>query len=217
MLSMWSAILGSFQPIAEILAVIFILLMVNKNVEDAPLSWPMTVLCFAICGLLLYAYRGSPEPGFAGWAIAIALCVGFLGWGIWEQRDWLFGTPPEGGYPLAASGQTIVGNILIALAEELIFRGWMQSALMAAYVGPGGAAVAIFTVNLVFMMMHGTRGLVFALSAGFFGMIMSMAVLASGSIWPAAITHALWNILIGISRRRAAAAGAADCSSPQTE
>lgn len=214
---MWGAIFESFQPVAEILAVIFILLMLNKNVEEAPLSLPMTLLCFAICGLVLYAYRSAPDASPAGWAIAIALCIGFLGWGIWEQRDWLFGTPPEGGYPLAVNGQSITGNVLIALTEELIFRGWMQSALMAAYVGPGGPAVAIFTVNLVFMLMHGTRGLVFALSAGFFGMIMSMTVLASGSIWPAAITHALWNIMIGISRRRAAAASELDCSSPQTE
>jgi membrane protease YdiL (CAAX protease family) len=49
----------------------------------------------------------------------------------------------------------------------------------------------------------------FALSAGFFGMIMSIAVLLSGSVWPAVATHVAWNLMIGVARRRVEAEVAA--------
>jgi membrane protease YdiL (CAAX protease family) len=62
--------------------------------------------------------------------------------------------------------------------------------------------MALFTANAAFALMHANRGMTFALSAGFFGMIMSIAVLLSGSVWPAVATHVAWNLMIGVARRR---------------
>jgi membrane protease YdiL (CAAX protease family) len=84
----------------------------------------------------------------------------------------------------------------------LLFRGLVQSAALSNFSGPGGPAMALFTVNAAFALMHANRGMTFALSAGFFGMIMSIAVLLSGSVWPAVATHVAWNLMIGVARMR---------------
>jgi membrane protease YdiL (CAAX protease family) len=190
------------MPLASVMGAIFVLMMILRDRESEPISWPMAILCGAVILLLGSGINNDPAPGIAGWIAAIALCLGFLAWGAWDQRHYLFGAPGPAGGHVQPTGQSLFGNALIAATEELLFRGLVQSAALSNFSGPGGPAMALFTVNAAFALMHANRGMTFALSAGFFGMIMSIAVLLSGSVWPAVATHVAWNLMIGVARRR---------------
>lgn len=190
-------------PLVSTLGVLFVLMMVARDQEARPISLPMAVLCGAIILLLAIGVNDAPVETSWGWPAAIALCFGFLVCGLWDQRAYLFGAVgPDRGH-VSSSGRSLAGLALIALTEELLFRGLLQSSLMSILSGSGGAVTAIFLVNLSFAALHARHGLTFALSAGFFGMILSMTVIFSGSVWPAALTHMVWNVLVGLARRRA--------------
>jgi membrane protease YdiL (CAAX protease family) len=203
---MHPAIASLMTPIVSLLGIVFVTIIVVRDEEARPISLPMTVLCLLIVGSLAYGFSGAAPIGPWAWPATIALCAAFLAAGVWDQRAYLFGvTAPDRGH-VASSGRSMGGLMLIAVTEELLFRGLMQSSLLTTFSGAGGALMAIFIVNLAFGAMHGRHGLTFAMSAGFFGLIMSMTVIMSGSIWPAAITHGLWNMIIGLARQRSAAA-----------
>ncbi len=200
---MHPAVAAFALPLVSTLGIIFVILMVARDQEARPISLPMAILCGAIVILLTIGIHDAPPETAWGWPAAIALCLAFLACGLWDQRAYLFGARgPDRGH-VTASGRSLAGLALIALTEELLFRGLMQSSLMATFSGPGGAVAAIFLVNLSFAAIHAHHGLTFALSAGFFGMIMSMTVILSGSVWPAAVTHMAWNLIVGVARRRA--------------
>lgn len=192
------------MPIASVLGGIFVFMMVLRDRDNEPISWPVALVCGLVIALLASGINDDRSVGLQGWVAATLLCLGFLAWGVWDQRHYLFAAAgPDHGH-VAATGQSLAGNLLIAATEELLFRGLLQSSALSFFQGPGGPATALFVVNLAFALMHCNRGLTFALSAGFFGMIMSMTVLLSGSVWPAVATHVAWNLLIGIARRQAA-------------
>jgi len=196
-------------PVVSTLGIIFVLLVVARDQESAPLSLPVALLCSAIVLLLGIGVYDTPAEAPWGWPVAIALCAGLIGCGLWDQRLFLFGAPgPDRGH-VAASGRSLAGLALVAATEELLFRGLMQSSLVGSFSGPGGTAATIFLVNLAFAAIHLRHGLTFAMSAGFFGTILSMTVILSGSVWPAVATHAAWNVMIGLARRRAAQAAPA--------
>ena len=193
-------------PLVSTLGVIFIVFVAARDREAAPLSLPMTILCGAIIALLATGIHDAPAETPWAWPATVLLCVGLIGCGLWDQRLSLFGGPgPDRGH-VPASGLSLAGLALIAATEELLFRGLMQSSLVHSFSGPGGALAAIFLVNLAFAAIHLRHGLTFAMSAGFFGTILSMTVVLSGSVWPAVVTHVAWNVMIGVARRRAALA-----------
>lgn len=202
---MHPAIANLMMPIVSVLGILFVVMMVVRDEERRPISLPMAILCGLIVASLAIGVQDAPAQVSWGWPAAIILCLGFLGAGLWDQRAYLFGAqgPDRGHVP--SSGRSLAGLALIAVTEELLFRGLMQSSLMGMFSGPGGAVMALFIVNLAFAAMHAAQGMTFALSAGFFGMIMSMTVILSGSVWPAALTHMAWNLVIGLARRRAGA------------
>lgn len=190
------------QTAAGLTAAIFIAWKVTGEREFGPMSWPTALLCAGLSALLLYGFEPATVTDPVGWPIAIAIALLILGWGLWDQRHWLFGNPSSEVGQVPATGFSLFGTMLIGLAEELVFRGWLLSASIAFFQGPGGLPMALFATNLLFALLHANRGVTFAMSAGFFGMAMSMTVILSGSIWPAAITHTLWNLMVGLARQR---------------
>jgi membrane protease YdiL (CAAX protease family) len=96
----------------------------------------------------------------------------------------------------------IATTALIALLEELFFRGWLQDELYRVGHALNADLYSIFALNLLFGLMHFNRGFTFAMSAGFVGMIFSIATLASGSLLPAIVMHVGWNVLMGLARLR---------------
>lgn len=96
---------------------------------------------------------------------------------------------------------------LPALAEEIVFRGLLQSSLIQRY----GLYAGIFLTNLTWGAFH-FRGdfyarqssigvilleiftrILFCLALGY---VLSWLTLRSGSIWPAAVTHTVSNVLV---------------------
>ncbi|QNN64596.1 CPBP family intramembrane metalloprotease [Sphingomonas rhizophila] len=202
---MHPAVANLMLPLVSVLGVIFLIVVAARDVHGRPISLPVAMLCGAIIVILAMGIQPAPPSSAWGWPAGLALAAGFLACGLWDQRAFLFGSDgPDRGH-VAASGLSLAGTMLVGATEELLFRGLMQSSLLSAFSGPGGAVTALFLLNLAFAALHGRHGLTFALSAGFFGMIMSMTVIFSGSLWPAVVTHAAWNAIVVTARRRAAA------------
>ena len=150
--------------------------------------------------------NGMSLAALAGTAFAWTVATAYLLVGAYSLR--LIGPrPAPDRAPLwfTAPGFPMLVSCLVAVGEEVLFRGVLQS-ICLTLVGP---VYAIFLVNALFALIHAKGGLTFAMSAGFFGTIASVITLASDSLLPAIAMHVGWNALVGLARRRAAAAPAA--------
>jgi membrane protease YdiL (CAAX protease family) len=93
--------------------------------------------------------------------------------------------------------QTMLLAALLALAsglgEEIAFRGYIQAQITQKY----GRVVAILFTALLFSLAHPFAQteypLLYLLSAFGVGLVMSLAYLASGSLWTAIGLHVIWN------------------------
>jgi membrane protease YdiL (CAAX protease family) len=90
---------------------------------------------------------------------------------------------------------TFVGLSLAAgMAEELIYRGYVPAVLIGAGLDPGWA----FGVSCAgFGLLHAYQGGLGIVRTGAVGGVLSLAVVASGSLFPAMAAHALFDILSG--------------------
>lgn len=177
------------------------------NISEAEAQRPLAlnVGLAVICGVYLLSGFATPihqptsmvGPIFAWIMVVVWLIVAAV-------TMKLFSAPAEDtGQPLiAASKLGISTTALIAVLEELVFRGWLHNMIMPVAFLLGGSAYAVFGINLLFAALHYKGGTTFALSAGFTGTIFSIATLASGSLVPAIIMHVGWNVMVGIARTR---------------
>ncbi len=87
----------------------------------------------------------------------------------------------------ALIGMTVMGGIVAPFAEELVFRGLLYGWLR----GRMGFAAAAGLNALCFAVMHGVVLLIPALVA--VGLALAWVTERSGSIWPAIVTHGVFN------------------------
>ncbi len=85
-------------------------------------------------------------------------------------------------------------SVMAGLGEEIAYRGYAIAAL-APLTGTGGAAVIS---AVVFGLLHAYQGPQGMVRAGLLGGVLAWGFLASGSLWPAIVAHALLDILAGI-------------------
>nr|WP_286948478.1 CPBP family intramembrane glutamic endopeptidase [Pseudomonas sp. UBA6718] len=158
--------------------------------SDAPpfalrLSWDKLLL-----GLILLAWwlsRARPLARHGGLAALIgvatlllvpllAMALGVVGWQPkWPQQLWLW----------------LAVNLGVAvLAEELLFRAWLQPVLVARL----GAARGIALTALLFGAAHLPFSPLFALVAGVAGLGYGLVFHLSGRLWPALLLHAAVNL-----------------------
>ncbi|MDG9923673.1 MULTISPECIES: CPBP family intramembrane metalloprotease [unclassified Pseudomonas] len=158
--------------------------------EDAPpyalrLSWDKLLL-----GLTLLAWwLGQPSRPAVGPRLALlaglitllavplaALALGLVGWQPkWPQQLWLW----------------LAVNLGVAvLAEELLFRAWLQPALVAR-LGTFGGLIA---TALLFGAAHLPFSPVFALVALLAGLGYGLVFHYSGRLWPAVALHGAVNL-----------------------
>ena len=156
--------------------------------------------------LFVFMLGGSPHgmpASMAGIGFAWIMAAAFLLAGAHNLR--LFDRRPaeerEALWLTVAPGMPMAMSVLVGVAEEWVFRGYLQSAALSM----AEPVYALFAVNLLFALIHFKGGLTFMLSAGFFGMMASVMTLASESLLPAIVMHGGWNLLMGIARRREAA------------
>jgi membrane protease YdiL (CAAX protease family) len=159
----------------------------------------------SICAI--YIWRGDCVPIYRpesplGTLVAWGMAAIWIGHALFQLR--LLRQPAhEAQLPrLIPMSLGIATTALIALLEELLFRGGIQNEVLSSVHGAQGSVYGIFAVNLVFGLMHYNRDFAFALSSGFVGMIFSIATLASGSLVPAIVMHVGWNVLMGVARMR---------------
>jgi len=95
---------------------------------------------------------------------------------------------------------TFVGLSLAAgMSEELIYRGFVPAVLIGVGWDPWWA----FGVSsLSFGVLHAYQGRLGILRTGIIGGLLSLSVMASGSLYPAMAAHALFDILSGDDLRR---------------
>jgi len=97
---------------------------------------------------------------------------------------------------LAFTGLAVTAGV----TEEMIFRGFLLSALAAA---TGSAWFAAVVASAVFGFLHSYQNLVGALRAGLLGFGLALPVMASGSLLPSILAHAAYDLVAGVflSRR----------------
>jgi uncharacterized protein len=122
----------------------------------------------------------------------------------------LTGSPPVLELPAAAQSRAVplsffglmalvaLGFLIQGAVEELVFRGWLMSALTARW----GARTGTIATSIAFMLLHGhvlVSGLVFGLAAlvtlGMTGLVFAMMCLWRGSIIEACGAHGMFNAL----------------------
>ncbi len=85
-----------------------------------------------------------------------------------------------------------VGFILIALLEEFLFRGYMQSTLDPA-VGFSPAAIILAMLFAALHLQNFSESWFGALMAGFFRLLAAFALQRTGNVWFPVGMHAAWD------------------------
>ncbi|MFM1870927.1 MAG: hypothetical protein RL398_349 [Planctomycetota bacterium] len=174
--------------------------------DDATrVEWSMLGFVIACAAVVVFARWQSPGDGWGrprvGWALVrylpfllgwSALLVGYLA----LARSMQWAVPPQPalaylaqadvarpGFWLVALG-TVVGA---PLAEELVFRGFLQSALLR--VLPPFAAVG--TAAVIFGLCH---TLPYALPVTLLGALFGELARRGGGLWPAIVAHSAHNL-----------------------
>lgn len=157
-------------------------------------------------GVLALIFRRSPRPAAARAQLSIGDAVLAIAFGLafcvlanylvnyWLQFLSLFGIEPfQGEYHNDSGWLPLVLNLftyalLPGLIEELVFRGWLLSALQ-----PFGERRALLLSALIFGLMHGNLTQVpFAL---LLGLLFGFVTLRTGKLWPCMIIHTLNNAM----------------------
>ena len=109
---------------------------------------------------------------------------------------------PAGFSWFALIGMTIMGGIVAPIAEEIAFRGLFY-AWLRARMGFGASA---FVSALCFAVLHGVFMLIPALTV--VGLVLAWLRERCGSVWPAALTHGTFNVVMILSLYLALSIGA---------
>jgi len=85
-------------------------------------------------------------------------------------------------------------SVAAGFGEEIAYRGYAMTVLTPV-LGVGGAAVLTSTV---FGVLHGYQGSLGILRTGVMGGVLAWGFLASGSLWPAVISHTVIDLAAGL-------------------
>jgi len=166
-------------------ALILLVLGWTRFVERRPL---------ATIGL---ATHGAPAS-FAGGLLAGVLLAGAVVAGIWRSGGLAVGDVA----PAFASAQSLAGIVLLlacfavqSSAEEILFRGWMLSALAIRF----GSVAGVIVSSLVFALLHFSphAPALFAANMVLFAAFAASWALRTGNIWGAMGWHSAWNWFLG--------------------
>lgn len=135
---------------------------------------------------------------------AKGLLVGALMMSAAVAGIWLTGVLRAGAIAPAFSSLTSIASIAVLLAafaiqssaEEVLFRGWMLSAVAAKF----GTVAAIIVSSAVFTLLHSGRhaGLLFSINVVLFALFACSWSLRTGNIWGVMGWHSAWNWLLGV-------------------
>jgi membrane protease YdiL (CAAX protease family) len=142
----------------------------------------------------LLGWRGAwPKINRTGWLLIACAPLYHIGAGAIlryffpDFALWLI--PPRDVVALALSFLMIV--ILAPLAEELLFRGWIFGSLRARF----SAAVAILVATFLFAIVHWDPTGLYPVAVLAPGFVLSILRERSGSVKPAVLGHAIYNLI----------------------
>ena len=170
------------------------------------------VLPFAALGLVVLAWvrlverRPLASIGLAGRHSARTFVLGHLTGvamvGAIVAAIWIAGSFEVGDFAPAFGSAAALGSITILLAgfalqssvEELLFRGWMLSAVASKF----GLVAAVLLTSLVFAFLHYDHRAtwLFATNVILFAVFASSWAFSTGNIWGVMGWHAGWNWLL---------------------
>ena len=143
---------------------------------------------------------GLDRANFIAWREFLAATGAVLVFGIWAYSDHIGGFEEAIGLVLGALDEELVYRLAVLIvvgagAAALLRRNWRNPEDWG--LGPG--VVAMLASGIVFMFLPGhvaqmssaTRALPFAA----LGIILAYAVLRTGALFPAVVTHALLNLV----------------------
>lgn len=162
----------------------------------------LKLLCEKIIKLPLPAFRiGKPniKPVWAVGAVLLPLLVSAAL--VLLPGQWAMTRPT--GFALLGHITTAVlyRGVAAGVVEELVFRGVIMGALEKRW----GRGIAILVPSMAFGILHAISGglspasivLLFVAGTGV-GVLFSLITYQSGSVWNAALVHAVWNcVMIG--------------------
>lgn len=143
-------------------------------------------------------YVGAAGPAFA-WALGVAV-AGFLLAGVFvrlgallglEESPLTFALMPRSGKELRAF-LVMVG--VAAVGEEYLFRGFAWQVLSE----PLGAWPAALLTSVSFGLSHGYQRTVGVVRASVLGLLLTLPVMWTGSLFPAIVAHFWINAAIGV-------------------
>ncbi|MDE2356730.1 MAG: CPBP family intramembrane metalloprotease [Alphaproteobacteria bacterium] len=139
----------------------------------------------------------------AGLGVFVLALTGLMAWGARPQ-------------PLAAASfggiaLVVVYDLLTALVQESVFRGWLLGEGLRRLRGPAGPVLASGVSSLGFALIHltapdTTPSRLLTLLA--FGFAACALTLRAGTIWPAVGFHAAWNLALSLGLGGPGAPGA---------
>ena len=157
----------------------------------------------AVClhkGLLTRADLGLtplPKARFAVHFLVLAMAATLLDQCAYGPLTDLIPGTRLGSIPYARSGllfwyDLLAGLALVALVEELIFRGLALNAL-SRLGWPRGAQLAL--TGLVFGCIHWSSGIPAVIITGAIGTLFMASVMRTGSVWPPMAAHFVVNFV----------------------
>ena len=117
---------------------------------------------------------------------------------------WIVGGLTAGGYALAFASISSLASIALLLVgfvvqsgtEELLFRGWMLSAIAAKFGTPAGIVVSSLVFTFLHFDSHAT--VLFFVNVFLFAVFACAWARRTGNIWGVMGWHAGWNWLRGV-------------------
>jgi len=85
-------------------------------------------------------------------------------------------------------------SVAAGFGEELAYRGYAIGMLVPLV----GLVSAVVLTSVAFGVSHVYQGLLGMVRAGLVGVLLAWGVIASGSVWPAIVGHALVDVVLGL-------------------
>ena len=194
-LALWFVVFASSSAIAG---------AASKGLGRATVAGAVSQLCFAGLSLLVWSAAGAelsalsrlPDAALAAEAVLASLVVGFLAAFLtYKAQKGAEFEPPFA--PKNAAEMVVMGLVLAPVGEEMLFRGLLESYLLAC----APALLAIFLPAVLFALIHlvpfrkaprTVRSCVVA-AAFVLGLMAGYYRAAFGSLLLAVLVHATFN------------------------
>ena len=133
----------------------------QSDVDDPLRSWRLNGILAFICAV--YVWNGDSTPAYPpesslGTLIVWGMTVVWIGHATYHLGLFRLATDQTNAPQLLPNSLGIATSALIALLEELLFRGWLQNELYRVDHALSADVYSIFAINLLFGLMHYNRG-----------------------------------------------------------